>query len=117
MNPTHRRTLIGHLTFSEGVAAAWAALAAVSVGVALPLGLAPEVAATLEPGVLLDVHAQNALNPWFGHFWGAMSGSMLLGSLCWPQRQEVARVLLILSLVVALASGLYCSWALQALLV
>ena len=116
MTRVARRMLYRHLTFAEGVAAVWAALASVSVGLVLPLGLAPEVAATVDPELILDGHAQNALNPWVGHFFGAVSGSVLLWALFWPLRQELARLLLILSLVVALSSGLYTSWGLQAVL-
>jgi hypothetical protein len=109
--PPHR--LFTQLTFAERVAALWSALASLSVGVVVPLLLLPEVAASLDPEALLDDHARRALNPWLGHFLGALSGTMLVGALLGPLRQELGRLLLILSLVVALASGFYTSWALQ----
>ena len=105
-----------HLTFAERVAAVWSALASLSVGVVMPLLVLPEVAAALDAATVLDDHARYALNPWLGHFLGALSGSMLIGALFGPLRQELGRLLLILSLVVALSSGFYTSWALQGLL-
>ena len=111
--PPPKRRLYRHLTFAEGVASVWSALASVWVGLVLPLVLAPEVSATLPPDAVLSAHARFALNPWLGHFLGAVSSVTLGWGLFWPLRQELGRFLVVLSLVVALASGLYTSWALQ----
>jgi hypothetical protein len=113
VNPVKLRRLYRHLTFAEGVAAVWSALAAVSVGLVAPLVVVPQVWDALGPGQSLDQHARWALNPWLGHFCGALAGCILLAALFWPLRQELSRLLLILSLVMSLATGFFTSWALQ----
>jgi hypothetical protein len=116
MSASKLRTLVQYLTFAEGVAAVWSGLAAVSVGLVVPLVLLPEVVSTMEEGMLLGDHARRALNPWLGHTAGGLAATILVGALFLPMRQEVARMLLISSLVLSLAVGFYTSWALQAVL-
>lgn len=113
MSPVILRRLVRHLTFAEGVAAVWSLLAAVSVGLVGPLVVVPEIVAALGPDPVLGDHAQRVLNPWLGHFSGALAACVLAAALALPMRQEVARFLLLLSLVMSLAMGFYTSWALN----
>jgi|GEM_PF-3650757 len=110
------RRLFRHLTFAEGVAAVWSALSAVSVGLVVPLLVIPKVEELFSPEVLIGDHVGRVLHPWLGHFTGLTCLTMLGLALFWPMRQEVARFLMVLSLVLSLGVGFYTSWALNGVL-
>lgn len=116
MTPVKPRRLIRSLTLAEAVAAVWSALSALSVGVVVPLVVLPKVAEVVAEGVLVGDHVQRVLNPWLGHFSGAFAGTVLLAALFWPMRQELGRLLLLLSLVMSLSIAFYTSWSLHGVL-
>jgi len=116
MSPVKLRRLVRHVTFAEGVAAVWSILSAVSVGVVVPLFVLPEMHEIIPAGAFASAHVQRVLNPWVGHVSGGLSAVILGVALFWPMRQEVARLMLIGSLVSSLSVGFYTSWVLSGVL-